>query len=103
MGEPQVSLRTGIFLNRVGIKRQLGATLTVREDEERGIETQRSLPPALPQEAVPVEVKPTSAPHRQKPTKTRAAVVAATLIVVTVQFAWIVALGFLIFLIVRIV
>ena len=84
------------------MKRQLGATLTVREDEERGMETQRSLPPALPQE-MPVEVKPTSAPHRQKPTKTRAAVVAATLIVVTVQFAWIVALGFLIFLIVRIV
>ena len=77
--------------------------MTVREDEERGIETQRSLPPALPQEATPAEVKPRPAPQRQKPTKTRAAVAAATLIVVTVQFAWIVALGFLIFLIVRIV
>jgi hypothetical protein len=66
--------------------------LTVREDEERGFETQASLPPALPPEAIPVEANATAARSPQRPTKTRVAVAAAVLVVVALQLAWIVAL-----------
>ena len=68
--------------------------MTVREDEEWGFETQGSLPPALPPEALPVEVDATAGRYPQKSTKTRVAVAAAMLFVVAVQLAWIVALIF---------
>jgi hypothetical protein len=63
-----------------------------REDEERGLETQGSLPPGLPPEAVPVEVNATAARYPQKPRKPRVAVLAAMLILLAVQLVWIVAL-----------
>ena len=65
--------------------------MTIREDEERGLETQ-GRPPALPPEATRGEVKATAAHDPQKPTNTRVAVVAATLLLVALQLAWIVAL-----------
>ena len=68
------------------------STLTVREDEERRFETQGSLPPALPPEAIPVEVNAAAARSPQKPKKIRVAVAAAWAVVVAVQLAWIVAL-----------
>ena len=63
--------------------------MTVREDEEPGLETRRTLPPALPPEAAPVEVTATAA---RFPGKTRVAAVAAMLFVLAVQLVWIVAL-----------
>lgn len=68
--------------------------MTVREDAERGYETRGSLPPALPPEALPVEVDETAERYAQKPTKTRLAVAAAMVIVVALQLAWIIALVF---------
>ena len=65
--------------------------MTVREDEERGLETQ-GRPPALPPEAIRGDVNATAAHDPQKPTNTRVAVVAATLLVIALQLAWIVAL-----------
>ncbi len=68
--------------------------MTVREDEERGSETHGSLPPALPPEAIPVEVDATAMRRPRKSRKTRLAVAAAMLFVVGVQLVWIVALVF---------
>lgn len=66
--------------------------MTVSEDEERKSETQGSLPPALPPEAMPVEVDATAAHDPQKPAMTRRAVAAAMLVLVAIQLLWIVAL-----------
>lgn len=66
----------------------------VDSTRERGaeLETQRSLPPALPTEAIPLEVHGAAALSPQKPTMTRVAVGTAMLFVVAVQLAWIAAL-----------
>lgn len=66
----------------------------MREDEEREFETQGSLPPALPPDAIPVEANATVPRYPQKPTKARVAVAAAVLFVVALQLTWIVVLVF---------